>query len=58
MLLHVQYGGQLVPISAEEERMLKYTSSYGGREGGKGLWLLGFVDRELVPRHHYMKVGI
>ncbi len=43
-------------MTAEEEGMLKYSTTYGGREGGTGMWLLGCVDRGQVPRHHYLKV--
>ena len=45
----MQYGGQLVPLDSELERMLSY-------KPGAGMWLLGFVDKAMVPRHHYMKV--
>ncbi|KAL6768217.1 KU80 [Auxenochlorella protothecoides x Auxenochlorella symbiontica] len=43
-----RYGKQLVPVSSEEERYLKYAVS-------RGLSLLGFVDAASIPRHHYMK---
>ncbi|GAB4818655.1 hypothetical protein N2152v2_005701 [Parachlorella kessleri] len=43
-----RYGGQLVPVDDELEKMLQYSP-------GMGMWLLGFVDKAMVPRHHYMK---
>lgn len=39
-----------MPVSAEEERYLKYAAP-------RGLTLLGFVDAASIPRHHYMKAS-
>lgn len=46
-----QYGKQLVPVSAEEEAYLSYAVA-------RSIKLLGFVDADSIPRHHYMKVGV
>lgn len=46
-----QYGKQLVPVSAEEEAYLSYAVA-------RGIKLLGFVDADSIPRHHYMKVSV
>ncbi|KAK2078796.1 hypothetical protein QBZ16_003636 [Prototheca wickerhamii] len=43
-----RYGKQLVPVSAEEEAYLSYAVA-------RSIKLLGFVDADSIPRHHYMK---
>lgn len=45
----MQYGKQLVPVSAEEEQFLKY-------QAPRGIQVLGFLDSDAIPRQHFMKV--
>ena len=45
----MQYGKQDVPLSAEQEGVLRFNPE-------KGLWLLGFLEAAKVPRHHFLKV--
>ncbi|KAK9840417.1 hypothetical protein WJX74_009567 [Apatococcus lobatus] len=43
-----KYGKQNVPLPAQDEGILKFSPD-------KGLWLLGFVETQQVPRHTFMK---
>ena len=47
--LSLQYGRETVPMSDAVRDLVKFRA-------GKGVALLGFVPREEVPRHQYMKV--
>jgi hypothetical protein len=48
----VQYGRQMVPLSAEDDAFLSY------RPVERRLQLIGFTVAENVPRSTYMEVGV